>query len=84
MHQLFQGALTIESWAIALFFLRFWRESGDRLFVVFTVAFLVLGLDWGLRGVWTPPAETRHYFYLVRLVAFALLIAGIVDKNRRQ
>ena len=84
MHQLLQGALTIESWAIALFFLRFWRDSGDRLFVVFAAAFAVLGVDWGLRGVWPPSVETLHYSFLIRLGAFLLLIGGIVDKNRRQ
>jgi len=84
MHELIQGALTIESWAIALFFLRFWRDSGDRLFIVFAIAFLVLGVDWGGRGAWPPSAETRHYYFLFRLIAFVLLIAGIVDKNRRK
>lgn len=82
MHEFILGALTMASWAIALFFLRFWRESGDRLFVVFATAFFVLGIDWGLRGVWAPSLETRHLYYLVRLVAFVLLIIGIVDKNR--
>lgn len=83
MHELFQGALTIESWAIALFFLRFWRDSGDRLFIVFAIAFVILGVDWGVRGIWPPSAEARHYFYLARLVAFVLLIVAIIDKNRR-
>jgi hypothetical protein len=27
--------------------------------------------------------ESRHYVYVLRLLAFLLLIAGIVDKNRR-
>ena len=29
-----------------------------------------------------PPSETRHYFYLLRLGAFLLIIVGIVAKNR--
>jgi hypothetical protein len=82
MHPFLLGALTMGSWATALFFLRFWRQSADRLFLVFALAFFVLGLDWGLRGLWEPSMETRHYFFLVRLVAFVLLIVGIVDKNR--
>lgn len=82
MHQFMLGALTLASWAIALFFLRFWRQSGDRLFLVFATAFFVLGIDWGVRGAWEPGIENRHYFFLVRLVAFVLLIVGIIDKNR--
>lgn len=82
MHQFILGALTMASCVIGLFFLRFWRQSGDRLLLVFATAFFVLAVDWGLRGAWEPTLETRHYFFLVRLVAFVLLVIGIVDKNR--
>ncbi len=82
MHQFLLGALTMGSWATALFFLRFWRQSADRLFLVFALAFFVLGVDWAMRGAFEPTVETRHYFFLVRLVAFILLIFGIIDKNR--
>lgn len=82
MHQFLLGALTLATWAIGLFLLRFWRESHDRFFLVFATAFFVLGLDWGLRAAWPPAAEVRHYFYLVRLVGFVLIIVGIIDKNR--
>ncbi len=82
MHPFLLGALTIASWAIAVFFARFWRDSRDRLLLVFATAFVVLGVDFGMRAVWEPTGETRHYFFLIRLVAFVLLIAGIVDKNR--
>jgi hypothetical protein len=82
MHQFILGALTMTSCTIGVFFLRFWRQSGDRLLLVFATAFFVLGVDWGLRGAWEPTVETRHYFFLVRLLAFVLLVGGIVDKNR--
>jgi hypothetical protein len=82
MHQFLLGTLTFACLAIALFFLRFWRDSGDRLLLVFATAFFVLGVDFALRGIWEPSGETRHYFFLVRLAAFVLLIIGIVDKNR--
>ncbi len=82
MHPFLLGALTMASWATALFFARFWRDSRDRLLLVFATAFFVLGVDFGLRALWEPSGETRHYFFLVRLVAFVLLLGGIVDKNR--
>ncbi|MES1164885.1 MAG: DUF5985 family protein [Verrucomicrobiota bacterium] len=82
MHQFILGALTMASCAVGLFFLRFWRQSGDRLLLVFAIAFFVLAVDWGVRGAWEPTLETRHYFFLVRLVAFVLLVIGIIDKNR--
>jgi hypothetical protein len=44
MEQFVMGAITMASVAIALFFLRFWRETGDRLFAIFALAFLLLGI----------------------------------------
>jgi hypothetical protein len=82
MTQFIWGALTMASWTIALFFLRFWRTSRDRLFGGFAAAFAVLGLNWLLLSLFEPSRESLHYVYLVRLVAFLLLIASVVDKNR--
>jgi hypothetical protein len=77
------GALTLASSLAGLFFLRFWRTSRDRLFVFFAAAFWVLALNWLTLGVANTTFEHLHYVYSLRLVAFVLIIAGIVDKNRR-
>ena len=66
---------------IGLFFLRFWRNTRDRLFGFFAAAFWVLGLDWVALVVVRPSDEARHIIYLVRVVAFLLLSYGIIDKN---
>jgi hypothetical protein len=29
-----------------------------------------------------PNVETQHYVYLLRLLAFLLILAGVIDKNR--
>jgi hypothetical protein len=78
------GALAMASAVAGLFFLRFWTLSRDRLFVFFSLGFFGLGLTWATLGLFHPGEETRHYYYVLRLVAFALFIAGIVDKNRRR
>ena len=75
------GALTTLSLIIALFFLRYWRRSADRLFLCFALAFAILALEWVGHAVFDP--DLRHYIFLVRLVAFALILLGIIDKNRR-
>ncbi|MDZ4695914.1 MAG: DUF5985 family protein [Deltaproteobacteria bacterium] len=77
------GALAMSSWVAGLFFLRFWRSSRDRLFVCMAVAFWLLGINWLSLALmhWIP--ETRHQAYILRLLAFVLIIAGVVDKNRR-
>ncbi len=82
MNQFLWGALTTASWIIALFFLRFWRTSRDRLLGGFAAAFAVLGLNWLLLGIFEPSKESQHYLYLVRLAAFVFLLASVVDKNR--
>ena len=77
------GALAMGSATAGLFFLRFWRQTHDRLFALFGAAFLVLAVNWLVLGLGLASDETRHYVYLIRLVAYLLSIAGIVDKNRR-
>ena len=66
-----------------LFFLRFWRKTKDRLFMIFALAFWILGLNWMLLAMTSPEDEARRaLFYILRLVAFILIIYAIVDKNR--
>jgi hypothetical protein len=77
------GALTVLSFTIGLFFLRYWRSSGDRFFAFFAIAFWALGANWLLKVGRDPADEYLPYFYLLRLVAFLLIAAAIVDKNRR-
>jgi len=66
----------------ALFFLRYWRVSRDRLFAFFAVAFALLAANWLALSVIDPAFEARHLIYLIRLAAFVLITIGIVDKNR--
>jgi hypothetical protein len=76
------GACAMASGTVAAYFLRFWLQGRDRLFLFFALAFAVLALHWLGLGLVRPPEETRHYLYLLRLLAFLLIIAGVVDKNR--
>jgi hypothetical protein len=77
-----QAIAAAGAWTAGLFFLRFWRASRDRLFVLFAMAFWLLALSWALLGLISPTDEARPYIYAIRLVAFLLLIAAILDKNR--
>ena len=79
---LLQGMCAATAMAIAIFFLRFWEEGRDRLFLYFAVAFCLMSASWALLGVVAPEAESRPYVYGLRLLAFLLVIAAIVDKNR--
>ena len=75
------GANVLCCVVIGLFFLRFWRKTRDRLFAIFAAAFSLLGLNWLLLS-FTEGDEARTFLYLIRLVAFVLIIYGIWDKNR--
>ena len=80
--QVVSGAITMGYVVVGLFFLRFWRETRDRLFLIFAVAFWILG-GQRLALVLTPHmVETGTGVYLVRLFAFLLILAAIIDKNR--
>lgn len=77
------GALCMASLTIALFFLRYWRSTLDRLFISFGIAFGILALNWAGLAFIDPGEESRHLLYLLRLAAFLIIIIGIIDKNRR-
>ncbi|HVL85761.1 MAG TPA: DUF5985 family protein [Pseudonocardia sp.] len=76
------GALAMASATVAVFFLRFWAHGRDRLFLFFALGFAAFALHWLGLGIVAPPVESRHYLYVLRLLAFLLILAGIVDKNR--
>jgi hypothetical protein len=83
LNAVLRGALIALCWVVGLFFIRYWRQTGDRLFVFFVVAFWSLALHWAALAIVDPAQETRHYFFLLRLLGFVALLVGIVDKNRR-
>jgi hypothetical protein len=84
MEEFLMGAIAMASCAAALFFLRFWRETRDRLFAIFAVSFLLLGVT-RIGLVWQgAQAEGLTHWYWVRLAAFLLILLAIADKNRRK
>ena len=81
MIEFLSGAVTMGFVVAAGFFARFWRGTGDRLFLAFAVAFVLLALNQGL-AQWLGAADERAgYTYLLRVLGFAVILAAIVDKN---
>ena len=83
METFLHGATAMNCAVIGVSFLRFWRQSRDRLFVWFAVAFVILGVERTVLGLLPFATEVREYVYLLRLLAFAVIIYAIVEKNRR-
>ena len=67
---------------VGLFFLRFWRNTGDRFFLYFATSFGLEGLNRGVLGLYPISDEHEPFFYLVRLLSFVLILVAIWDKNR--
>jgi Family of unknown function (DUF5985) len=76
------GTIVMGYVVAGLFFLRFWRQTRDRLFLIFALAFFVLGVQRLALALSASPVEARTDLYLVRLFAFLMILLGIVDKNR--
>jgi hypothetical protein len=75
------GAVTMGFLVAALFFLRFWRRTRDRLFLAFGAAFALLALNQGLAWFLGDGDELTPYTYALRVLGFALILYAIVDKN---
>jgi uncharacterized membrane protein HdeD (DUF308 family) len=84
MNKLLLGANAMACLVAGLFFLRFWRDTRDRFFLFFATAFAVEGVNRAVLGMTDVSQENEPYFYLVRLFSFLLILAAIVDKNRKK
>lgn len=84
MNDFLSGAFMMGSFIAGLFFLKFWKRSRDRLFLMFGVAFWILGLNRIALAITDQTHELRFYLYTVRLAAFLLILFAIIDKNRRR
>lgn len=77
------GAIIMGYTVASLFFMKFWRRTGDRLFLAFAIAFLLLAATPLLTLVFEIPREEQSPFYLLRASAFLIIIIAIVAKSRR-
>lgn len=75
------GVIAISSLASGLFFLKFWRETRDSLFLAFALAFIIEGLNRTIFLFLAHPSEGSPWIYVVRLLAFLLILAAILHKN---
>ena len=83
MNDFLAGAISMGYAIAALMFLKFWRRTREGLFLAFSAAFLLLGLNQALLTFTRVPVEERSSLYLIRLAAFMLIILAFWVKNRR-
>jgi uncharacterized membrane protein YoaK (UPF0700 family) len=78
----FMAGMAMMGFIIAgLFFFRFWSRTRDRLFAIFGVAFLLMAVNEAFVDVSGSPTNEVVLAYVLRIIAFLMLIVGIVAKN---
>lgn len=78
------GAIAMACMTISLFFFSFWRSSRDRFFLFFGMSFLLEAVNRLLLATTSLQNEDTPTYYLIRLVAYALILIAILDKNRNK
>ena len=81
MSDVLAGAIIMGFALSGLYFVRFWRRTGDGLFLMFGCAFWLLALSHVLIAALDMPREEHSWVYVFRLVAFLLIILAIIQKN---
>ena len=83
-YETLSGMALFGAWTGGVLFLRFWSKTRDRLFLIFGVAFWIMALERMILMFMRDPGrgEDHSLVYLIRLVAFLLILFAIVDKNR--
>lgn len=83
MSEFLQGATFLASLAVAVFFLRFWRQTHQPLFAVFAVAFTVFAVNRVLLSILDDETD-RLWVYLSRALVFAMIAGAVVHQNLRR
>jgi hypothetical protein len=81
MNDMLAGAIAAASMVIALFFLRFWRNTDDRFFLYFALSFFIEGLHRVYSTVHDNGGEDSPLHYLIRLLSYGLILWAILEKN---
>jgi len=76
------GVIVTGSLAASAFFLKFWRQTRDSLFLGFSAAFAIEGVNRIAFLFLDHPDEGNPVLYMVRLFSYLLILAAIINKNR--
>lgn len=82
MNSMLMGLIIAGNLVAGLFFFRFWRNSRDRFFLFFALSFWMEAVNRTALGL-LESSELEPMFYLLRVVAYGLIVAAILQKNRK-
>lgn len=75
------GVIATSSFTAGVFFLKFWKQTRDLLFLAFGTAFIIEALNRCAILFVAKPNEGSPFTYIVRLFAFLLILGAILKKN---
>lgn len=82
MNDFLTGGIVVLCGVASLLFWNFHYQTGERLFGLFALAFATLGVGFLFQAFGDQQSESLPHIFLIRLAAFLLIIAAIVEKNR--
>jgi Family of unknown function (DUF5985) len=75
------GMITAGFLIAALFFVRFWTRTGDSLFAIFGVSFVLFAISQSLSVSFDFLHDDKTAVFVLRLIGFGLLLVAIAWKN---
>ena len=75
------GAVIMGDLIAALFFVRFWKLTGDRFFLFFAASFIAIAVSRVVVDENIPPIVYEPFGYMIRILSYLFIIAGILYKN---
>ena len=83
MTEMLTGAVATGSFVAGLFFFRYWRSTHDTFFLYFALSFWLEAANRIALGLLVA-SEFEPIFYLLRVVAYGLIVVAILQKNRKR
>lgn len=78
-----QGAIAIGYLVVAIFFIQFWLETRERLFLFFATGFVVLTIHRAMLGLASEDLDWRAVTFSLRLAGYVIILIGIIDRRIR-
>lgn len=75
------GAVIMGDVIAGLFFVRFWKITGDRFFLFFAASFIAVAVSRVVVNEEIPPFGYEPFGYMIRILSYLFIIAGILYKN---
>lgn len=77
------GFIATASLVAAMFFLRFWKRTGDFLFLAFAIAFGAEAITRTIMALKNIPDTNYSWVFVERLLEYLFILLAILRKNRR-